>query len=30
VSGRAPGFAENAFARHSLVGLANERFSDSR
>lgn len=30
VSGRAPGFAENPFARHTLVGLANERFSDSR
>jgi len=30
VSGRAPGFAENSFARHTLVGLANERFSDSR
>jgi peptide/nickel transport system substrate-binding protein len=30
VSGRAPGFSENAFARHTLVGLANERFSDSR
>jgi len=30
VSGRAPGFEENPFARHSLVGLANERFSDSR
>ena len=30
VSGRAPGFEENQFARHSLVGLANERFSDSR
>ncbi|MCL6739794.1 ABC transporter substrate-binding protein [Sphingomonas sp. RB56-2] len=30
VSGRAPGFAENQFARHTLVGLANERFSDGR
>jgi peptide/nickel transport system substrate-binding protein len=30
VSGRAPGFAENPFARHTLVGLANERFSGSR
>ena len=30
VSGRSPGFTENAFARHTLVGLANERFSDSR
>ena len=30
VSGRAPGFAENLFARHTLVGLANQRFSDSR
>ena len=30
VSGRSPGFAENPFARHTLVGLANERFSDSR
>jgi peptide/nickel transport system substrate-binding protein len=30
VSGRAPGFAENPFARHTLVGLANERFSESR
>jgi ABC-type transport system substrate-binding protein len=30
VSGRAPGFAENAFARHTLVGLANEKYSDSR
>jgi oligopeptide transport system substrate-binding protein len=30
VSGRVPGFAENPFARHSLVGLANERFSDGR
>jgi len=30
VSGRAPGFTENPFARHTLVGLANERFSDSR
>jgi peptide/nickel transport system substrate-binding protein len=30
VSGRAPGFEENPFARHTLVGLANERYSDSR
>jgi peptide/nickel transport system substrate-binding protein len=30
VSGRAPGFAENSFGRHTLVGLANEKFSDSR
>ena len=30
VSGRAPGYAENPFARHTLVGLANERFSESR
>ncbi|HTK59107.1 MAG TPA: ABC transporter substrate-binding protein [Sphingomicrobium sp.] len=30
VSGNAPGFAENAFARHTLVGLANERFSESQ
>jgi peptide/nickel transport system substrate-binding protein len=30
VSGRSPGFAENPFARHTLGGLANERFSDSR
>ena len=30
VSGRSPGFAENPFARHTLVGLANERFSGSR
>ena len=27
VSGRAPGFAENAFARHTLVGLADTRLS---
>jgi len=27
VSGRAPGFAENAFARHTLVGLADPRIS---
>ena len=27
VSGRAPGFAENPFARHTLVGLANTRIS---
>lgn len=25
VSGRAPGFAENPFARHTLVGLSNPR-----
>ena len=30
VSGRAPGFEENPFALHTLVGLANERYSDSR
>lgn len=30
VSGRAPGFTENQFARHTLVGLANERYSDSQ
>jgi oligopeptide transport system substrate-binding protein len=30
VSGRVPGFAENPFARHTLVGLANERFSSGR
>jgi peptide/nickel transport system substrate-binding protein len=29
VSGRAPGFEENPFARHTMVGLANERYSDS-
>jgi peptide/nickel transport system substrate-binding protein len=28
-SGRVPGFAENPFARHSLVGLRNERFSSA-
>ena len=27
VSGRAPGFAENPFARHTLVGLADTRIS---
>ena len=27
VSGRAPGFAENPFARHTLVGLADPRIS---
>jgi oligopeptide transport system substrate-binding protein len=27
VSGRVPGFAENSFARHTLVGLADTNFS---
>jgi len=29
VSGRVPGFAENPFARHTLVGLRNERFNSA-
>ena len=29
-SGRAPGFAEIAFARHTLVGLADERLGRQR
>ena len=28
-SGRVPGFAENPFARHTLVGLQNERFGSA-
>ena len=27
VSGRAPGFQENPFARHTLVGLSDTRIS---
>ena len=27
VSGRAPGFAENPFARHTLVGLSDTKIS---
>jgi peptide/nickel transport system substrate-binding protein len=30
VSGRAPGFEENPFARHTLVGLSDPRFGEGR